>query len=182
MLLKYRVIDNKKEEMLDIVDEHDHVVGQENRETYRDQAFNPQGKYVRIVNCFIVNKEHKIWTPIRSPNKRSFPNAIDFSCGGYVQAGETYQEAIISEIEEENNLTVKPEDLVFLGKLTPTDDQVNVFMGVYKYVTNGPIDFNPKDFTSAQWLTKEELIAKIQGGFPCKNHLLSTLLKYQDVL
>jgi len=180
MLLQYRVIDNKKEEMLDIVDVHDHVVGVESRETFKDKDFNPKGQYVRVVNCFIVNSEHKIWSPIRSPNKRSFPNSLDFSCGGYVQSGETYRQAMISEIKEENNIKVKSKELILLGKLTPLDDVINVFMEVYKLITDKEINYNKDDFTSAEWLSKDELISKIQEGFPCKKHLLSMLIKFQD--
>jgi len=182
MLLKYRVVDNKKTEMLDIVDEHDNIIGKTDRLNYKDQNFVPEKKFARTVGCFIVNGDNMILTPTRSPNKRSFPNALDFSCGGYVQSGETYDDAIIGELKEESNLNVSQEDLIFLGKLTPLDDLINVFMGVYKYVTNSEIDYNKEDFTKVEWLTCEEFIKKIQNGIPCKNTLLPALLKFQSSL
>lgn len=182
MLLQYRVIDNKKEEMLDIVDQDDKVVGVESRESFKDDDFNQKGQYVRVVNCFIINPEHKIWTPTRSPHKRSFPNAIDFSCGGYVQSGESYIHAAIAEIQEETNISVNPDDLMLLGKLTPLDDLINVFMEVYKYITDQEIYFNKDDFSSAEWLTKEEFLKKLQSGTPAKKHLLPVFLKFQNQL
>lgn len=182
MLLQYRVIDNKKKEMLDIVDINDNVISVESRESFKDKAFNPQGKYVRVVNCFILNKKGQIWIPIRSPNKRSFPNSLDFSCGGYVQSGEAYKDAMISEMREETNIVVDSSKLELLGKLTPLNDLINVFMEVYKYVTDQDIDYNKSDFTSAQWYTKDELLTKLKSGFPAKNHLLPVLLKFQDQL
>lgn len=182
MLLTYRVVDDKKAEILDIVDENDNVVGQESRESFRDKAFNPQGKFARIVNCFIINSHNKIWCPIRSANKRSFPNSMDFSCGGYVQSGETYQEAMIAELKEENNLDVKPEELSLIAKLTPKEDGLNVFMGLYKVKTDNPITYSQKDFSEAEWLTVDQIIEKLKKGFPAKNHLLPVLLKFKDQL
>lgn len=180
MIKENRIIDNKAEEMLDIVDINDNVVGIESRESYKDKGYNPQGKYVRVVNCFIINSENKIWCPVRSANKRSFPNSMDFSCGGYVQSGETYIEAMVEEIKEENGIKVELNKLIQLDKLTPKDENMNVFMGLFKYVTDEPIVFSEKDFSSAQWLTINELIEKLENGFPAKNHLLPVLLKYRD--
>jgi isopentenyldiphosphate isomerase len=182
MLLQYRVVDNKKDELLDIVDINDQVVGVEPRQSFKDSSFNPIGKFVRVVNCFIVNNEHKIWIPIRSPNKRSFPNSFDFSCGGYVQSGETYEQAMVAEIKEENNIETTPDQLTFLGKLTPKDKAINVFMGVYKLNINSEINYNKDDFTSAEWLCADEIISKIKQGFPTKSHLLTVINKFKDQL
>ena len=66
------------DEILDIVDENDCVIGQKKRsEIYRQRLCN-----FRVVNAFVVNSLGQLWIPRRSAHKSIFPFCIDVSMGG----------------------------------------------------------------------------------------------------
>ncbi|MHC5743961.1 MAG: NUDIX domain-containing protein [Nostoc sp.] len=87
------------DEILDIVDEIDYVIGQNKRsEIYRQRLCN-----FRVVNAFVINSLGQLWIPRRSAHKSIFPLCLDVSMGGYVETGETYEDALQRELKEEFN-------------------------------------------------------------------------------
>lgn len=100
------------EEILEIVDEQDRVVGQESRERiHRD------GLLHREVHVWIFNSRGDILFQRRSPTKDTFPNLLDASVGGHVDQGTDYETTASKELSEETGLSVRKEDLVFLGTI-----------------------------------------------------------------
>lgn len=96
-----------KEEILDIVDEKDEIIGQASRsEVSKDGVKN-----YRVINAFIRNKEGQLWIPRRTANKRIFPLALDMSVGGHVERGESYLKGFERELLEE--LNIKLEDVEY---------------------------------------------------------------------
>lgn len=87
-------------EYFDIVNEKDEVTGKitENEQN----KVNPN--QLRFINIIIQNKKGQILVPKRSSNRKIFPNCYDFSVGGHVNSGETYEQAAYRELEEELNL------------------------------------------------------------------------------
>lgn len=82
--------------MLDVVDDNDNVIGKEERNT----ALKKGMKNFRVINIFVFNFEGKIIVPLRSSNRRIFPNCYDFSVGGFVTSGESYEKTAYKELEE----------------------------------------------------------------------------------
>lgn len=76
-------------EYLDLVDEDDNVIGVEDRNI----IYAKELRNFRVINIIIMNSDNKIIVPKRSGNRRIFPNCYDFSVGGHVSSGETYEEA-----------------------------------------------------------------------------------------
>jgi len=167
------------DEILDIVDENDSVIGTINRKDYRKLVDNNLG-YIRAAELFIVNDKGEIWVPIRTASKTIAPNGYDYSAAGHVGSGEDYLETIIRETKEEINLDVSKEQLQFITKMK--SDDVKYFRSIYFLRTNIFPVFNPSDFVSAEWLSPDELINNIDQGHPAKSSLRETVIALQQYM
>ncbi|MFI5755900.1 NUDIX hydrolase [Streptomyces sp. NPDC051569] len=84
------------DEILDVVDENDHVIGQAPRgEIYA------KGLLHRCVFVLARDAEDRIFVHRRTPVKLVFPSLYDMFVGGVVGAGESYDDAALREAEEE---------------------------------------------------------------------------------
>src|SRR5882762_10507171 len=108
------------DELLDVVDDNDLVVGTiTHANAYTPEGLN--GCFIRASNCFIINSKHQLWIPRRTADKKIAPSGLDYSAGGHVGAGESYEVAMVRELAEELNLRIEPSELLFIGKQTPKD-------------------------------------------------------------
>lgn len=155
------------DEFLDIVDENDTVVGKKKRsEVYAEHLSN-----FRVVNAFAVNSKGEMWIPRRSAGKRIFPLCLDMSMGGHVESGETYEDALKRETEEELNIDTDKADVRLLGHLTPQKDGVSAYMNVYEIKMDEASDYNKSDFVEYFWLTPKALFDRIANGEKTKGDL-----------
>ena len=160
------------DELLDLVDENDEVIGTILRSDYSLLLEKKHG-YIRAVEMFIENNEGKFWIPTRTADKKIAPNGLDFSMGGHVESGEGYTESALREIEEELNLKIDSSKLEFIKKFEPKG--IPYFRCLYIYRSNESPEYNPDDFTGAEWLSPEEIIQKINSGVPAKTSLRETI-------
>ncbi|MFJ4370323.1 NUDIX domain-containing protein [Streptomyces chartreusis] len=84
------------DEILDIVDEQDRVIGR----SPRGEAY-AKGLRHRCVFIEARDAEGRLFVHRRTPTKLVFPSRYDMFVGGVVGAGETYDEAALREAEEE---------------------------------------------------------------------------------
>ncbi|MGP9021729.1 NUDIX hydrolase [Streptomyces sp. BR1] len=91
------------QEILDIVDEHDRVVGR----SPRGEAY-ARGLRHRCVFILARDAEDRIFVHRRTPTKLVFPSQYDMFVGGVVGAGETYDDAALREAEEELGVSGLP--------------------------------------------------------------------------
>ncbi|MGC5039360.1 NUDIX hydrolase [Streptomyces sp. DT190] len=104
------------DEILDVVDEHDRVVGRSPRgEVYA------RGLRHRCVFVQARDAEGRIFVHRRTPAKLVFPSLYDMFVGGVVGAGEAYDTAALREAEEELGVSGLP-DPRFLFKFLYDDD------------------------------------------------------------
>lgn len=160
------------DELLDLVDGNDAVIGTIWRSEYQKMVDCKLG-YIRAVEMFIVNSKGQLWIPKRTADKKIAPNGLDYSMGGHVSTGETYIESALREIQEELNLDLKEKDLEFIEKFAPLD--LPYFRTLYTYKSDAAPSYNPNDFVSAEWLTPQELIAKLDAGVPAKTNMRETV-------
>ena len=155
------------DELLDLVDENDQVIGQKKRsEIYKDNLTN-----FRVINAFLINSKGQLWIPRRATNKRIFPLCLDMSIGGHVETGESYDDAFRRELKEELNLDSDYLSVKLLGNLTPEENNVSAFMNVYEIHYDQSPDYNNNDFIEYSWLFPGELIEKISKGEKAKSDL-----------
>ena len=169
---------NDEDELLDLVNRHDEVIGTILRSEYNTLAENNLG-YIRSVEMLIQNDEGKLWIPRRTADKKIAPDGLDYSMGGHVGSGEGYVESALREIKEELNLDLLPEDLQFIKKFEPA--VIPYFRAFYIYHSNETPDYNPKDFVGADWLGPDEIIKKINNGSSAKTTLLETVLVLKEI-
>ena len=160
------------DEYLDLVDENDQVINKKKRsEVYAEHLSN-----FRVVNAFVINSKGEIWIPRRAPNKRVFPSCLDMSMGGHVESGESYEQTLKRETQEELNIDTDKAQVTLLGHLSPHKDGVSAFMNVYEIKMDESPNYNKDDFTEYFWLTPKALFEKIAQGEKTKSDL-PTLVK-----
>ncbi|MFE4695328.1 NUDIX domain-containing protein [Streptomyces sp. NPDC056749] len=94
---------NPADEILDIVDENDEVVGQ----APRGEA-TARGLRHRVVFIEARDAEGRLFVHRRTATKLVFPSHYDMFVGGVVGAGESYDEAALREAEEELGVSGLP--------------------------------------------------------------------------
>lgn len=148
-----------QDEILDIVNEHDQVIGTVNR---ADAASDKV--YLRIVLAFLIDQYGRIGLLKRTAHKILDPLAWAL-VGGCVASGENYDTAIVREVAEEVNLHPADYRISLLGYYPPHQGWLNRHgVGYYKKVyllelKQNEIVYNPDDFCEIAWKTHNEFIA-----------------------
>ena len=165
-----------EDELLDLVDEQDQVVGT----IYRSQA-HAKNKLasLRAVWLLIKNQDGKFWIPKRSAAKESSPNALDGSTVGHVSSGENYEQAMIREVAEELNLDISRMPYRSIGKLTPQTGALS-FIEIFELQVPSDfiIDYNKNDFSEFFWLSSQEIIEKFEQGEKMRKTLVSIMYTF----
>lgn len=155
------------DELLDIVDRNDQVIGQKWRSEVRAQKIcNFRG-----VNAFLMNAEGQLWIPRRTATKPIFPLCLDASMGGCVSAGESYEQAFARELMEELRIDAHSYPFECIGSLNPYEHGTSAFMKVYLLKTDVVPNYNPEDFFEYYWLHPQELLERLRNGEKSKNDL-----------
>ncbi|QTA88246.1 NUDIX hydrolase [Desulfonema magnum] len=157
----------QNDELLDIVDGYDNVIGQK----WRSEVYQEGLSCFRAVNAFLVNSRGQIWIPRRTADKKIFSLCLDVSMGGHVSSGESYEAAFQRELKEELNLDTEEIDYRFLGYLTPHKNSLSAFMKVYEIQSDHAPNYNLRDFIEFFWLTPQQALEKIERGWPSKGDL-----------
>lgn len=156
------------EEVLDLVDEDDRVIGSESRsEIYRKGLTN-----FRVVNIFVRNTRDQLWIPRRTASKKLFPLCLDMSAAGHVESGETYEEAAAKEVREEIRIDVSKHPLNFLGHASPKEHGVSAHMHTFEILSDEAPDYNSDDFCEWYWMSPQEIVGKVTAGEQAKSDLV----------
>ncbi len=129
------------QEMLEVVDEHDVVVGIAPR-----KEIHAKGLLHRETAIFFVTPAGEIIFQRRSMTKDTFPGCLDATTAGHVEIGKTYAETAMQEIKEETGLTVAESDLVLLSKDLwdhkdpATQTHNRRFSTIYGYIFDGQMN------------------------------------------
>lgn len=112
-------------EFFDIVNEKDEIIGK----IREDEQKTVKPSQLRFINIIITNKDNMILVPKRSSNRKIFPNCYDFSVGGHVNSGESYEKAAYRELKEE--LGIEDVKLQEVAYFSPFSSDSNTFQKVY---------------------------------------------------
>ncbi|MFI5844257.1 NUDIX hydrolase [Catenuloplanes sp. NPDC051500] len=144
-----------EDEILDIVDENDEVVGQAPRgEVY--------AKRLRHRAAFILARdaEDRIFVHRRTAEKLVFPSHYDMFVGGVVGAGESYDLAAHREASEELGVTDLPQPTPLFRFLYETP-QHTWWSAVYEVRCTSPVAPQPEEVAWHAFLTQDELDARL---------------------
>lgn len=133
------------EEIFDVVNDRDEVVGQAPRnEVHR------RGLKHRAVHVLVFNRAGQIFLQKRSMLKDCFPGVWDSSASGHLDHGETYDACADREIGEEIGVRLesRPQRLFKLDACRETGEE---FCWVYRGSHEGPFKLHPDEIERGDW-------------------------------
>ena len=159
---------DEDQELLDIVDENDEIIGTIARSDMMQLQHTP-GRYLRAIDVFIQRSNGDIFLPRRAPHKKIAPGGLDASASGHIASGETYDQACIREIYEETGLSVTMDDLILIGTIRPSKI-LFYFRKVYILRTD-QIPQLSNEHTEGVWIAPDALADTVYNDIPTKQTL-----------
>lgn len=140
-----------QDEVFDVVNERDEVIGQlGRREVHR------QGLRHRAVHVLIFNRQGQVFLQKRSMLKDNFPGTWDSSAAGHVDAGEDYDTCALREVKEELGIQLNsvPDKILRVEACNETGQE---FVWVYRCVCEGPFILHPEEIETGDWFSVERV-------------------------
>ncbi|HEY5298657.1 MAG TPA: NUDIX domain-containing protein [Verrucomicrobiae bacterium] len=137
------------EEIFNIVNERDEVIGQAPR-----QEIHARGLLHRAVHVLVFNSRGEIFLQKRSMKKDRQPGVWDSSCSGHADSGESYDETAVRELQEEIGLKIKS-PLQKLFKIDACAETDAEFVWVYRCENNGPFQLHPDEIETGAWFAPD---------------------------
>ena len=139
------------EELFDVVNEHDEVVGQGSR-----REVHARKLWHRAVHVLVFNARGEVFLQKRSMAKDTAAGLWDSSASGHLDAGEDYDACAVRELREELGLRVAqpPARLFKINACAETDRE---FVWVYRCQSEGPFELNAEEIERGGWFTPQEV-------------------------
>ncbi len=159
-----------KDELLDLVDENDQVIG-----TVMKSVAHAENKRIRIIHVFIFDTQGRMAVQLRSESVNFAPGHWVTAGSGHVAAGETYEQAGARELQEELGISVP---LTFEGtERYQYVDGTEEFLGVMRGQYDGEFVVHPEDVARVAWFTMDDLQNMIRRGEKIHPEFLFLLIK-----
>ncbi|MCK5107659.1 MAG: NUDIX domain-containing protein [Nanoarchaeota archaeon] len=104
------------DELIDIVDENDNIIGQ----AMKSEA-HAKGLWHRAVSIYVCNSKSQILLQLRAKSMDLFPNVWEISASGHITADEEPITGAKRELKEE--IGINAEDLIFIDKIKISQGQ-----------------------------------------------------------
>ncbi|MFN8855602.1 MAG: NUDIX hydrolase [Planctomycetaceae bacterium] len=144
------------EEIFDVCDEHDRVIGQAPR-----SEVHARGLLHRAVHVFVFNSAGELLLQMRSRHKDEAPLQFTSSASGHLGTGETYEAAAPRELLEELGIEAP---LEYVCKLSAAPETAREHTVLYRTTTDAPpvidtfeidaVSFHPLADVAA-WIERE---------------------------
>ncbi|MGW1147856.1 NUDIX hydrolase [Streptomyces sp. NPDC002454] len=147
------------DEVLDVVDEQDRVVGRATRgEVYA------RGLTHRCVFVFVRDAQDRVFVHRRTATKLAFPSLHDMFVGGVVGAGESYAQAARREAEEELGVSALPDPVPLFTFLYRDDAGGGAWWSaVYEVRWAGPVRPQASEVAWHAFLPESEVAARLDS-------------------
>ncbi|MBI3863684.1 MAG: NUDIX domain-containing protein [Planctomycetia bacterium] len=139
------------EEIFDVVDAHDRVVGQAPRSVVHAQKL-----LHRAVHIFVFNSRGELLLQKRSALKDEYPLCYTSSASGHLGAGETYEAAAPRELAEELGLNGR---LEWLAKFAAGPETSQEHTVLYRLTSDEPPRVDPQEIDAATFHPLDEIAA-----------------------
>jgi 16S rRNA (adenine1518-N6/adenine1519-N6)-dimethyltransferase len=146
-----RDLPQKADEIFDVVDRHDQVIGTATRAEVHAQKLTH-----RAVHVFVFNKRGDLLLQKRSLLKDMCPGLWDSSVSGHLDAGESYEVAAVRELSEEMGITSEtpPEEI---ARITPGPSTGWEHVRLYRIRHDGSLRFPCAEVDSVMWFPLAEI-------------------------
>ncbi|WP_338485703.1 NUDIX domain-containing protein [Streptomyces sp. SCSIO 75703] len=145
------------DEILDIVDEDDRVVGRARRGDVYARGLRHRAVFVRA-----RDPEGRLFVHRRTPVKLVYPSFYDMFVGGVVGAGESYDEAALREAREELGVPGLPRPRHLFTFLYDNGAGHTWWSAVYDVRCEWPVRPQPEEVAWHAFLTEGELEARLE--------------------
>lgn len=143
------------EEIFDVVNERDEVVGRlPRREVHARKLLH------RAVHILVFDPHGRVFLQKRSMKKDLCPGLWDSSCSGHLDSGEDYDVAAVRELGEELGLKVA-EPPVRWFRIEACEDTGWEFCWIYRLRSGGPFVLHPDEIEGGEWLSPAEVDRKL---------------------
>lgn len=149
-----RTAPRPEDELLDVVDAEDRVVGTAVRaEVYRRRLTH------RCAFVLVRDPAGRIFVHRRAARKMFAPGVYDMFVGGVLGSGESYDDAAVREAEEELGVSgIRP---TALFRFLFENADYSWWCAVYRATWSGPVDPQVEEIDWHAWLTEPELAERI---------------------
>ena len=152
--MSHREVGQSPDEVFDVVDERDVVVGREfRREIHRRRLLH------RAIHIFWLRGDGLLCLQRRSYAKDNCPGLLSSSCAGHVDSGEDYLAAAMRELREELGIDVPPAALHEIDYAPWHVDLGNEFVRSYLLRGEHPIKLAEFEVDSLLWRSPAEVEA-----------------------
>ncbi len=146
-----------KEEIFDIVDSNDKVIGKATRQ----ECHSNKKLMHRGVDIFIFNSKGQLLLQKRSMKKDLYPGVWASSASGHLDSGETYEEAAERELKEELGIKTKFAPLAKYKCILEKESEIDMlFIGRH----DGPFSISREEIDEARFFgmsyIKEKMAAE----------------------
>jgi isopentenyldiphosphate isomerase len=145
------------EEIFDIVNECDEVVGQNTR-----RQVHARGLWHRAVHVLVFNARGEVFLQKRSMRKDIAAGKWDSSASGHLDSGEDYDACAVREVREEIGLDLKsgtrgtrPSELEKLFKVDARKETGWEFCWIYRCESEGPFVLHPDEIETGAWFARD---------------------------
>ncbi|TWT55582.1 Nudix hydrolase [Thalassoglobus neptunius] len=142
------------EEVFDVCDSDDNVVGQAPR-----SVVHAKNLLHRAVHIWIWNSSRELLIQQRTASKDQYPHCLTSSASGHVDSGEDYLTAAQRELKEELQLSGQ---LEFLIKLPAGPETAYEHTVLYELVTDEPPVPDPDEIADLWFESPSELMNRLQ--------------------
>ena len=147
------------EEIFDICDQDDQVIGQAPRSVvHREKLLH------RAAHIFVFNRNGQLLVQVRSATKDEFPLCYTSSASGHLSAGEDYLESAQRELAEEIGITAP---LTFVAKFPACEDFAWEHTTLYRAESDATPQPDPGEVSGLLWFTLPDLLRHL-SEFPEK--------------
>ncbi len=177
-MIKMKTTD-PQDELFNVVDEDDNVIGQETRrQCHRKKLIHRNSVF------FLFDNDWKVFVNKRSKTKDMFPSYWSLSLGGHVEAGDSYERTAVRELEEEAGIKAK---LVFIRFFKVRLKEENENMKLFYFKTNQKPKISKQEIEYGEFMTLEEIKKKMKKekfvpSTPIMYKILANLLRKKSKL
>ena len=142
------------EELFDVCDADDRVIGQERR-----SIVHAKGLLHRAVHIWVFRSSGTLVVHLRSTTKDEYPSCYTSSASGHLGVGESYESAAHRELDEELGISG---ELSYVTKLPAGPETAREHTVLYLIETDEPLTPDPGEIAGVEEWNIDELAARLR--------------------
>ena len=139
-------------EIIDVIDENDNIIGKEERSVCHKEGLRHRG-----VGTIVINSNGNILVERRSVEKITNPGKLGI-IGGHIDSGESYEDAVKREVEEEIGVRG---DIRFLFQMNWKEDKGDIkereICKIFLLKHDGPFNIDKEEIQEVMFFSPKEL-------------------------